>query len=161
MFIIMCDKWLGEQLYMHSMKGSVVQLTNGKGEGGYAVKSNPSGFPVGILDKDADDTTRTLNVDLCLWFYCGFTTAVDEVPAEGYDRVATHGTVSLVMQEQHSDVRLLWSVGRDEKRPVHVEVATRLQDKEPAEVVEMVTQVTPFLEQRSAEDLGVAGLNDP
>ena len=82
------------------------------------------------------------------------------VAAEGDHRVAAHGRVALVVQEQHRHVGV-GMVGRHEQGAVHLGMAARLAHQQAAVAVEPRLRVPPPLQERGTFRGRIAVGDDP
>ncbi len=107
--------------------------------------------PARHVDRDTDDAVRRH----------GRKPARVDRPRDQRDRaVAARGRVALVVEEHDAEVRPV-VVGRRHERPVHVGVAARLVDQQPADVIEVVHRPAPALEDGPALEVGDAAGHDP
>ena len=80
-------------------------------------------------------------------------------PRQRDHRMAAHGRVALIVQEQGGEIGL-GQVGLDQQRAVHVGMAARLGHQHVAQMIQLGTDVTPLGQQRLALDRRKTGDDD-
>lgn len=84
---------------------------------------------------------------------------VEREPAQSQHRVAAHGTVALVVQEQDAQVRVR-QLARHQHSPVHVPVPPGLEHEPSPHVVEVLAHVALLGQQRGADHLRTPSQHD-
>ena len=82
------------------------------------------------------------------------------LPCECDGSVAAHGAVAVIVDEEHSDVRVR-QVGPDQHGAVHVVMAARLPHQQAPVDVQVRAGVRALLQEGGARGLGEARLHDP
>jgi len=77
----------------------------------------------------------------------GHAAAVDRPAAERYHRVAAHGGIALVVDEQHGQIGAR-QIGFHQQHAIHVIMTARLEHQEAAQMVQMFTGMAALGQQR-------------
>ena len=101
-----------------------------------------------------------LESDGCLGCRCREQALLDQAAGEGDDAVAAHRAVALVVHEQHGEVGV-GPDGRQEHRAVHVAMAARLEADDLANVIGVLQDPAPALQDRCQRHGRVAGRDEP
>ena len=86
--------------------------------------------------------------------------ALDGEAAERDHRVAAHGRIALVMQEEHGQMRA-GQVRLDQQGPVHVGMPARLGHQHPSQMVQMIPGVAALVEDGGAHAAAGSRRDDP
>ena len=81
---------------------------------------------------------------------------IDRIAAQCDGRVAAHGGVALIVDEQHCEVGAR-KIGLHRDHAIHVVVAARLEDQQLAQMVEVFAGVAALFQDRRTGDRRIAG----
>ena len=71
--------------------------------------------------------------------------------AERDHRMAAHGGIALVMDEQHGEIGAR-QIGLDRQHAIHVEMPARLEHQQPAQMIQMLAGMAPLGEDGGPRD---------
>ena len=75
--------------------------------------------------------------------------------AERDHRMAAHGGIALVMDEEHGEIGAR-QIGLDRQHAIHVEMPARLEHQQPAQMIQMLAGMAPLGEDGGARDRRIA-----
>ncbi len=125
-------------------------LTIGQHEGGHVQEPHPAHAPGPVLALHAvglepDLAAGGVDVEAGLRAGGRYPAALDGQLGQGRHRMAAHGAVAFVVQEEHAE-RTVAAFGRGDDRAVHVRMAAWFPHEGLAEVVQALLAVAPALQ---------------
>ena len=115
-------------------------LTHGKNKRRHTVESHVSCPLAVVFHKGPHQSTRSFNIDLCLWFLAlvvGNPAVVQGIPGDSYGSVTTHRGVVMIVNKDGTDVGFRMT-GLHQNGTIHIVMAPWFCQTELPEVVVMV-----------------------